>query len=48
MYQAVILTVGQLIPEHLTGNNSPALVVVLLMETEITFVHIIHANIYLI
>ena len=46
MYQAVILTVGELIPEHLTGNNSPALVVVLLMETEITFVHIIHANMF--
>ena len=48
MYQAVILIVGQLIPEHLTGNNSPALVVILLTPTEITFVHIIHANIELI
>ena len=43
MYPAVTSIIAQLKPERGSGNNSPAFVVLLLSQTEITFVHIINS-----
>ena len=48
MYQAVMLIVAQLIPERWTDNNSQALVALLLSQTEITFVHNVYDNMFII
>ena len=48
IFQAVTLSIAQLLPEHWTGNNLPALIVLLLSQTEISFVHNINANMFII
>ena len=48
MYPAVISIIAQLKPKRWSGNNSPAFVVLLLSQTEITFVHNVYDNMFII
>ena len=48
MYPAVTSIIAQLKPERWSGNNSPAFVVLLLSQTEITFVNNVYDTLFIV